>query len=429
MIYRSGGDQIFTAVPREREWQSWLAVGLLAGAIFLISLFAAPIRDYIIEEWGRDNFTYASAAAVLVFLVIALAWYVRYPHRTVSGSVVLLGTGALYGYLVFDLKSGAPEEALHYIFFGLLGVLLYRAYSHRVRDVSIYLLSLLAGSIVGVFDEVIQWALPSRYFDVRDVWLNVTGCLLVQIAIAFGIRPPIISGLPDAMGVRRLCLTGAVLASLLAICHINTPTAVLAYSQRIPMLGFLADQDDAMFEYGHLHVDPRLGSFKSRLSLSELQEANQTLAESSARIIDLHLTGTEIDDFIRAYPAIKYPFSHEAWVHFRSRDINLNLARGSKFREPARKRYTFAYREHQILKTYFGNLYNASIYSWSAEKEEEIKAEVIAGLTRQSKVSQHLITAYTLTQAMWFFCLLVLALLFAAHVAGQMHKKRDVVDV
>ena len=348
-----------------------------------------------------------------------MIWFLRYPHRTVFGFVWLVGIGGLYIYLVFDLKAGSPEEAVHYILYGILGILLFRALSHRVHDFSIYILAILVGSMVGILDEAIQWAVPERYFDTRDIWLNVTGVTLAQVAIAFGIRPPLISGYPDALGVRRLSLAGAVLAAILGLSHLNTPNAVAAYSERFPVLAFLKDQDDAMFEYGHLYVDPMFGSFKSRLTPAEFRKANETRAQSGAKIIDRYPKWEGFRDFIKKYPAFKDPFLHEARVHIRSRDVNLNLARKAETGLEADRLFTFAYREHQILERYFGDLYTASHYPWTPEEERRIKAQIIDGLTRQSKVSQHLITTYSLREAVSFFLVLVLGLLTAAYIAGR----------
>lgn len=418
----AGGGQIFTAAPQEREWQSWLTVILLSGMIFLIIPFVRAVQNFIAEEWGRENFTHVSAAAIILILVAVMAWYVRYPHRTLSGSAVLVGIGGLYGYLIFDLKSGSPEEAIHYILYGGLGILIYRAYAHRVRDVSIYILAILAGTIVGVLDEAIQWAVPGRYFDIRDIWLNLTGVALVQLAIAIGIRPNIISGLPDTVGVRRLCLTGAALAVVLALCHLNTPAVVAVYSERFPALAFLNDQDDAMFEYGHLHFDPSVGSFKSRLTVAELREASRTSSEANVLIIDRYTGPEGFREFVTAYPAARHPFMHEAWVHIQSRDANLSMARDAGSPETARRRYTYAFREHQILEDYYGGLYAASRYPWTDAQRREIEARIMDGLTRRSLVSQHLVTAYSQNQAIWFFCLLIPALFLAAFGVDRMRR-------
>ena len=60
-------------------------------------------------------------------------------------------------------------EAVHYVQYGTLSILLFRAFSHRVRDYSIYGAVILTGTLAGMVAETIQWLTPGRVFDLRDV--------------------------------------------------------------------------------------------------------------------------------------------------------------------------------------------------------------------------------------------------------------------
>jgi hypothetical protein len=83
------------------------------------------------------------------------------------------------------------------------------------------------------------------------------------------------------------------------------------------------------------------------------------------------------------------------------------MARSAGSPETARRRYTYAFREHQILEDYYGGLYTASRYPWTDAQRREIEARIMDGLTRRSLVSQHLVTSYSHRQAIWFFGLLI----------------------
>ncbi len=76
---------------------------------------------------------------------------------------------------------GQPEEAVHFLEYGVLGLLLYRALSFRVLDATVFVAAALVGVIVGTVDEIIQWIVPGRYFDFRDIALNGGASVLVQI--------------------------------------------------------------------------------------------------------------------------------------------------------------------------------------------------------------------------------------------------------
>lgn len=77
-----------------------------------------------------------------------------------------------------------PEEQVHFIEYGILSALVYVALTHDIKNKSIYFLSSLIVSVFGAGDEVIQWILPNRVFDVRDLVMNVIAGILVQVLIA-----------------------------------------------------------------------------------------------------------------------------------------------------------------------------------------------------------------------------------------------------
>ncbi|MBD3871962.1 MAG: VanZ family protein, partial [Acidobacteria bacterium] len=60
---------------------------------------------------------------------------------------------------------GQPEEAVHFLEYGVLGVLLFRALSTHIHDGSVFAAGALIGILVGIFDEIIQWFVPGRYWS------------------------------------------------------------------------------------------------------------------------------------------------------------------------------------------------------------------------------------------------------------------------
>jgi hypothetical protein len=103
-------------------------------------------------------------------------------HRPRWREVAVLGTfAAAYGVAVkFFLFQ--PEEALHFIQYGLVGGLFFAALVERRRhlDASSWLarpalpavLAFLLTLAAGWTDEIIQYFLPNRYYDLRDVAFN-----------------------------------------------------------------------------------------------------------------------------------------------------------------------------------------------------------------------------------------------------------------
>ena len=159
------------------------------------------------------------------------AWRnLRRRELTPSAYWCLLAVVCVFAFTLYQLRS-IPEEALHVAQYALLGVLVYRALSHRVRDYSIYPLGLLFTSMVGMVDEYIQWMVPSRYFDLRDIGINSFSGLLAQLGLVAGLRPRLVAAAPTARNWRRLgnwCI-GALL--LFMISFVNTPQRVAWYAR------------------------------------------------------------------------------------------------------------------------------------------------------------------------------------------------------
>lgn len=383
--------------------------------------FVRAMTELVDDSIGRETFTYVIGAVVIACLLGAIGYLLKRGYGGVFGLIWIVFIGSIYAYLVLSLKAGSPEEAIHYVLYAVLSLLLYRALVHRTRDYSIYAAAILIGTLIGTADEILQWLVPERYFDTRDIWLNFTGVALIQAAIAIGIRPPLTGARPNAPSMRRLCVTAACLAAVWGLCHLITPRTVILAAERIPALGFLKDSDDVMFEYGHRYADPEIGVFRSRLSREELAETDASRAQSGARILDAYQGRERYGEFLKTYTALKDPFLHEVRVHLFSRDANLSLAEraADTDTDESRRRYTFAYRQHQILERYFGRIYAASSYPWPADLMAKVEDEVISGLTRESKVSAHLVTSYSKRQAAAFFGALVAGFLMAAWYFGR----------
>jgi hypothetical protein len=300
-----------------REWLSWLWLALWSLVIFATIPLARTLQARVQEHVGREAFLYITLLGIAAALAVAL----RRARHPVWLGVVAAGYVA-YAYAL----RAAPEEALHFLEYGVLGVLAYRALAHRIHDISVFLAAGLIGAIVGTLDEALQWITPERVWDLRDIWLNFVGASLVQLGIALGLRPPGVSALPRRPSVRILCRLALVTTLLLG--------ASLAVA----------------LEYGHLHEDPEIGRFRSRLTLQQLHEADAALSHEAARILNAHRDDAAYARFVQAYPAQQHPFLHEARVHLFRRDRYLQ-------QDPA-----VAHAENRILEKYFSRTLAASSY-------------------------------------------------------------------
>jgi len=91
-----------------------------------------------------------------------------------SATWFFMGIIALIYTLIFRTIK-YPAEKIHFLQYGILAFLVYRALRISRTEIWSYTLTLLICGILGSIDEGIQHLLPKRYFDMRDVYFNILG--------------------------------------------------------------------------------------------------------------------------------------------------------------------------------------------------------------------------------------------------------------
>ncbi len=152
----------------DKRWL-WAVVVLYVVFIYASLPVTRYLVEYIYRTFGRTPVgVLVTTGLVVVAMVLAMGILnSRAPLSSRATALVLLATGGL-----LSLKVGLPEEKIHFIEYGLLGYILLRATSTWARPVAA---SFIMVSIVGSIDEAIQWALPNRVGDLKDIVLNTLG--------------------------------------------------------------------------------------------------------------------------------------------------------------------------------------------------------------------------------------------------------------
>ncbi len=134
------------------------------------------------------------AIFALVLAVILTRLLRRRPGRRELALLALLGLV----YLGVLASTERAEERIHFLQYGVLGGLIYEALLERRRRLSPQRFSsavaspwrwpgpsaVLLTSLCGWGDEGIQAILPNRFYDLRDVGLNIAGGLLAVVSMA-----------------------------------------------------------------------------------------------------------------------------------------------------------------------------------------------------------------------------------------------------
>lgn len=384
---------MFERPPREKEWVSWAAVVLWSCFLFAVVPFARTIQKFVSDRTDTIIFVYIVVAVVVVGVVLTVVYLWR-RRASVQGSYFWLAVfGGFFVAYAFHLRA-APSEALHFIEYGVLGLLLFRALSHRLRDQGIYIAACLLGTIVGSIDEAIQWLTPGRFWGLGDIWINFVAVFLIQGSIALGIRPAIIARRIGPRSIRTSCRLGVVLLLVLGASLLNTPERIAWYSTKLPLLGFLQQNADTMLEYGHLYEDPDAGVFRSRLPPEELARQDRERGQEAGRILSQYQDPELYEAFLEIYTPASDPFLHEARVHLFRRDRYLQRAEEEAKDDPAlyREYMTIAFRENQIMERYFTETLAASSYAWPAERRAFVESNIDPEMAYDSWVSRRLVT-------------------------------------
>lgn len=376
--------KIVVRTPCEKAL-AWLWVIACILGIFLVVPLARGIQAIVARTIGRAAFGYlvlAAVAAAGAGLLYALI--VRLKVRSLSNYAWLAAVAGLYVYFTLE-RWEAPEEAVHFLEYGLLGYFLFRALGLGIRDKSIYPVGFLLGSLVGLFDEILQWAMPGRYWDIRDVALNALSSGLIQVALWKGLKPAVISEKMTPTSVRRISALLAANAVLIGLCYLNTPQSVRSYTKVFPALSFLANEE-AMGERKHVIRAPGIGTFYSRLTADELENEDSAHSVKNARLLDEWRDKT-YDQFLNHFTSSLTPFLYEMRVHIFRRDRRLEDAGKAEDPDARRAALLIAYKENQLLETYFGRTLRKSAYPWDGNRTKAIASEIDANGAYTSPVS------------------------------------------
>jgi len=409
---------------RKKIFLSWLWVALNTLVIYLLIPLARAIQAVVVERWDRSLFGYSVIVLTAVAFIVTLYFLCfRLKIRKISNYIWLALTAGTYIYITANLRE-APEEAIHFLEYGLLGFFLFRALQFNIKDRSIYMIAFLIGSLVGIFDEIIQWAVPLRYWDLRDVGLNALASGLIQIALWKGIEPSFIQKKFRAKSLRKVSIILATNLILLGLCLSNTPLRVKNYTNLLPFLSFL-QKEETMHSFRYKHKDPEIGVFYSRLSIEEIMKMDSESAEPYAQILK-EWKDKDYAEFLRYITGPAYPFPHEIRVHVYRRDQRFERALSADDKNTKKKNFFIAYKENFILDKYFGRTLAKSSYKWSIEKKSQAEAFIDKNKVYRSPVSAGLL--FTLNEkSMWIFIIAFLVILALANyaIAQKRRKKED----
>ena len=388
---------------------AWVLVVAWAVVLFLSIPFARAAQGAIERFAGPRIYLAAAGVLGLGCATTLLVGVARGPRTQVArrvGALIFVGVLST-GVLLTQLQTSA--EAIHFLEYGLLGFLLFRAWRHHVADPLVYPISALSLGLVAWLDEFLQWLMPGRFWDFRDIRLNAMAGAIVLLSIALVFPPPEIHGPVARRSVRRLCYLAWAMLLALGLAISNTPTRVDGYAARIPGLHFLRNNESVMSEFGHRHVDPGIGMFFSRLTRAELLRIDGARGAEVGAAILRHHALIRPKDFRMTFTVSADPFRHEFFRRLIQRDHYFAVSGNYRETDPARYRHhlAVALHENQLLEKYFPQALDSAGCRWDAAKQAQCAEGAESARPYVSEVNDHLVTG--MTELEWWLVLLALA--------------------
>ncbi len=165
-----------------RQRRLWLLAGVYLAAIYG-SLY--PLQFALDALRARGLLRISIAAVFLGGAALAVAWGWRRRWRPAQWGVAAVGAGL---FAAIATRFDVIQERLHLVEYGLLAGLLREAWRARWaepegglpprRRWTAAAAALATTAAAGWLDEGIQWLLPNRVYDLRDVVLNAASGLL-----------------------------------------------------------------------------------------------------------------------------------------------------------------------------------------------------------------------------------------------------------
>lgn len=356
--------------PRAKRTMTFASANLIYIAILYATVPLVPrFTKSLVERHGYSVYNWIYLPFAL--LGMALLWHVL--RRTEKGKrlFTLSGLGAIslaYAVILPNLKYGV--ERMHFLQYGLLAFLLVGLFAPYLRDVGLYVWTVLLVYLLSLGDEAIQGALPNRVGEIADVTLNVYSALLGLAATAISMpawRP--------GQWVTRTSL------NLLAGSMLPSVLLTLLFMAKV-------------HGFGYEIRDGQTGDFNSSLDSAALLETNIKMRDPQSVPEELRWT-----------------YDNEAYRHLFQRefyDTNRFMANDGSYYIDWRK----SRNENRVLEKYYSAYLEHQSKTWppghntgSVEKDLPWKSRVKGTLITRFRFGTAAVTGLSLGAILSVLCL------------------------
>lgn len=144
--------------------------------------FAPAVWRFIAWKLGKGASSIPFVLLSIVILSVFL-YIFRFKKRSFPSYCAVAATGLLY--FIGMLHVELPAEKLHFLEYAGVGYFSYRVYRDMKKR---YMAAILTVVVISLFDEAIQYLLPNRVFEIRDIAVNIFGGILGLVIVKFSAK-------------------------------------------------------------------------------------------------------------------------------------------------------------------------------------------------------------------------------------------------
>ena len=160
------------------QYRRFIYVIVYTAAIYLTLPLARDISNFFREY---NLLKYLVFFIVIAFVAVCCFRIFRYIGFKVINVIIILSFFLVYLSIINSYD--VIVEKIHFVEYGLLAYLVFDALKKMLPRNFLYPVTLIAVTLIGWGDEIIQHFLPDRVYDLRDVWLNALSGLLILLSI------------------------------------------------------------------------------------------------------------------------------------------------------------------------------------------------------------------------------------------------------
>ena len=166
---KEGKINVLNQISKKRLW---VLISIYILFIYVSLPFFPAFINFLSSFISKEILNLLSLVVSVSFFLMLSIWIYKKKYK-VNQFLLIISPLILLTY--FSLSLDVWVERIHFIEYGVLGLLISRAVNIRTFKEIIATCCLI--TLIGVVDEIIQWYLPNRVGDIRDVTMNSFGGL------------------------------------------------------------------------------------------------------------------------------------------------------------------------------------------------------------------------------------------------------------